>query len=362
MSDCVSPLSQSLGHRKFLPTTDSLFLLDYSGQLFLLRTVLMLEPNRGHMTWRPAYCHTLVCDSAKDMAADPCSDVSGRQLVYVLVTRPPEVEGWGRGDCVEVYQQHNRHRVYKITFHPSLTFTQLCLMGSEARRSLLLLSDEGMMYSLQVDETQLDESHIYTLDLAMRRISELLPRLPIRQIHSNRSSVLYLTEGGSVYLELHTSEVCRQLFGTDQGFHFRDPHVPLALPLPSKVVSVSLGPTHLSLLDVFGRLFMQGSNHYGQLGTGDKIDRGEPTQVALSAQPVSVWCGLNHSLALLRGAGCPGAFHGCGCGGGGRLPGWPKGSNTFVCLQVQVPPCVRSFCSSYDFLFFLCCHDIAEEE
>lgn len=40
--------------------------------------------------------------------------------------------------------------------------------------------------------------------------------------------------------------------------------------------------THLGLVDDCGQLYMQGCNRYGQLGTGDKIDRGEPTKVSES--------------------------------------------------------------------------------
>lgn len=49
-----------------------------------------------------------------------------------------------------------------------------------------------------------------------------------------------------------------------------------------KVVKCSLSQTHLCLVDDCGRLYMQGCNRYGQLGTGDKIDRGEPTKVSES--------------------------------------------------------------------------------
>ncbi|KAH0626022.1 hypothetical protein JD844_000719 [Phrynosoma platyrhinos] len=51
---------------------------------------------------------------------------------------------------------------------------------------------------------------------------------------------------------------------------------------------------------------------------------------------------------------------GCGCGAGGRLPGWPKGSASFVRLQIKVPPCARHICSTRECLYMLSSHDIEE--
>ena len=41
---------------------------------------------------------------------------------------------------MEVYQQDNGLRVFRMTFHASLTFTQIRLTGTEFNRSLLLLT------------------------------------------------------------------------------------------------------------------------------------------------------------------------------------------------------------------------------
>ncbi|MBN3300490.1 CNFN protein, partial [Amia calva] len=43
------------------------------------------------------------------------------------------------------------------------------------------------------NQRNLDAPHIYMVDLSVRRISKLLPRLPIHWIHSNRSTARYLT-------------------------------------------------------------------------------------------------------------------------------------------------------------------------
>ncbi|MGH0179306.1 UNVERIFIED_CONTAM: hypothetical protein FKN15_001257 [Acipenser sinensis] len=282
-----------------------------------------------------------------------------------------------------------------MTFHSSMRFRDIRLVGHESERALLLLTvlyptplypaplccsllscavlrspvlyrslclcvlaDEGKVYSLTVNETQLDQPRSYTVQLSMRKITKCLPHLCIKQVHSNQSSVLYVTDAGGVYFEVHTAGVYRDLFGTLHAFDPIDLQMPLALPLPSKVVSCSLGFNHLGLVDEFGRIFMQGNNRYGQLGTGDKIDRGEPTQVPYLCRPVSVWCGLNHSLVLLETLNSGREVQGCGCGAGGRLPGWPKGSATFVRLQIQAPRCVCSLCSTRDCLYMMSCHDI----
>nr|XP_029512441.1 F-box only protein 24 [Oncorhynchus nerka] len=370
----VPPLA--LGYRRSLPTRDHLLLFDYQGTVFLLRNAAT-SSLRGHMTWRRASRHTVLCQNAKDFAVDPRSNNSFRQYIYVLVSRansgaeavPPSWPGAPgsappltppRCDCVEVYQQDTSQRVFRMTFHPSLTFIQLRLTGSEVNRVLLLLTDSGKVYSLSVNETLLNTPRSYTVQLALKKISISLPHLPVAQVHSSYSSILYLTGEGSVYLEVHSVGVYRQFIGTQQGYDPHDIHTPLPLSLPYKVVKCSLGLSHLCLLDDCGRVFMQGSNRYGQLGTGDKIDRGEPTEVVLSKTPVEVWCGLNHSLALLQGESGVKEVQGCGCGGGRRLPGCSKGSAVFIKLNIKVPRAARSLCASKDCLFLLCCHDIAE--
>ncbi|XP_075764565.1 F-box only protein 24 isoform X3 [Pelodiscus sinensis] len=303
LSKSVAPLL-SHGYRKFLPTKEHVFILDHGGTLFSLRNALVSSAP-GHIQWKRACRYVVLCRGAKDFTTDPRSDTAYRKYVYVLASREVAAGGGRACDCVEVYLQASGQRVFKMTFHASMKFRQLALTGQETERSLLLLTDKG-----------------------------------------------------AVYFEVHAPGVYRDLFGTLHAFDPLDLQMPLALALPAKVLSCALGYNHVGLVDEFGRLFMQGSNRYGQLGTGDKIDRGEPTQVQGLKCPLDIWCGLNHSLALLR-SGEPGqAVLGCGCGAGGRLPGWPKGSATFVKLQIKVPLCVSSLCSTRECLYLLSSHDI----
>ncbi|KAM6949591.1 F-box only protein 24-like [Aplochiton taeniatus] len=365
----------ALGYRRAVPTKDNLLVWDYQGTLFMLRHAYGPASRTGTFGWRRAARSSIVCQNAKDFAVDPRSDYF-RQYVYVLVSRQAPPPGWTgppgsapanqRCDCVEVYQQDNSSRVFRMTFHPSLTFSKLRLTGSETNRSLLLLTDTGKVYNLSVNETQLNTPRSYTVQLALKKVSTTLGNTAVSQIHTSYSSSLYVTGlsgEGTVFLEVHTAGVYRQLFGTLDGFDPHDLNTTVPLPLPYKVVRCSLSQNHLCLLDDCGRVFMQGSNRYGQLGTGDKIDRGQPTQVTLPTTPIEVWCGLNHSLALLEPQGPSGRkeVHGCGCGAGGRLPGWSKGSAVFVKLNIRnIPMAARSICATKDCLFTVSCHDIDE--
>ncbi|XP_036910816.1 F-box only protein 24 isoform X2 [Sturnira hondurensis] len=285
LNKSVAPLLAH-GYRRFLPTKDHVFILDYAGTLFFLKNALV-SSTLGQIQWKRACRYVVLCRGAKDFASDPRCDTVYRKYLYVLATREQlEVVGTTGSqacDCVEVYLQSSGQRVFKMTFHHSMSFKQIVLVGQETQRALLLLTEEGKIYSLVVNETQLDQPRSYTVQLALRKVSRCLPHLRVTCMASNQSSTLYITDQGGVYFEVHTPGVYRDLFGTLQAFDPLDQQMPLALSLPAKVLFCALGYNHLGLVDEFGRIFMQGNNRYGQLGTGDKMDRGEPTQVPLCA-------------------------------------------------------------------------------
>ncbi|XP_039077780.1 F-box only protein 24 isoform X4 [Hyaena hyaena] len=285
LSKSVAPLLAH-GYRRFLPTKDHVFILDYAGTLFFLKNALV-SSTLGQIQWKRACRYVVLCRGAKDFASDPRCDTVYRKYLYVLATREqPAVVGTTGSracDCVEVYLQSSGQRVFKMTFHHSMSFKQIVLVGQETQRALLLLTEEGKIYSLVVNETQLDQPRSYTVQLALRKVSRCLPHLRVTCMASNQSSTLYITDQGGVYFEVHTPGVYRDLFGTLQAFDPLDQQMPLALSLPAKILFCALGYNHLGLVDEFGRIFMQGNNRYGQLGTGDKMDRGEPTQVPLCA-------------------------------------------------------------------------------
>ncbi|XP_063786789.1 F-box only protein 24 isoform X2 [Pseudophryne corroboree] len=363
-SNAVAP-ANSHGFRRFLITKDSVFVLDYAGTLFF---ICRPSPacNRSHASAQCKSSYIRLCERVKDFSSDPRNDVVYRKYIYVLVSQelerlPGTAQGSGECDCVEVYRQNTGQRVFRMTFHPTMRLQQLALLGPETDRLLLLLSGDGKVYSLEINETQLDLPRSYTIQLSIRRVSWSLSDVTVAQMCSNQSSVIYITDLGAVYLEVYSPAVYRDLFGTLQGFDVRDQQMPLTIPLPSKVVQCSLGYSHLALVDEFGRIFMQGNNRFGQLGTWDKIDRAEPSQVHYLNNPVDIFCGLNHTLVLVSREDFIKEIYGCGCGAGGRLPGWPKGSPSFVKLLMKVPVCARGICPTRDQLYILSCYDTEDD-
>ncbi|XP_029077557.1 F-box only protein 24 [Monodon monoceros] len=358
LSKSVAPVLAH-GYRRFLPTKDHVFILDYTGTIFFLKNALVSST----LGQKRACCYVVLCHGAKDFASDPRGDTIYRKYLYVLATREqPGVVDTAHSqscDCVEVYLQSSGQRVFKITFHHAMSFKQMVLVGLETQRTLLLLTEEGKIYSLVVNEAQLDQPHSYTGQLTLRKVSHDLPHLRVACMASNQGSTLYITDQGGVYFEVHTPGVYRDLFGTLEAFDPTYQQMPLPVSLPAKVLFCALGYNHLGLVDEFGRIFMQGSNRYGQLGTGDKMDRGEPTQVRyLQQRPVALWCGLNHSLVLSQCSDFSKELLGCGCGARGRLPGWPRGSASFVKLHIKVPLYASSLCPTRECLYMLSGHDI----
>uniref|UniRef100_A0A7D9NJX6 F-box protein 24 n=2 Tax=Xenopus tropicalis TaxID=8364 RepID=A0A7D9NJX6_XENTR len=364
----VSP-SVANGFQRILPTRDHVFVLDYDGTLFLLH-IDMAFYNRGILRWKTVSHYMVLAQNVKDFCGDPRSCMSFKYL-YVLVSQAGEAQGPDMGgpamggpvgpcDCVEVYRQADGRRVFKMLFHPSMRFRQIALLGEETHRVLLLLTEKGKVYHLTINESQLEQPRSYNMQMVMRKVSECLANHVISRLCAGPNTLVYITDLGSLYYEIHSREVYRNLFGTLQPFGSFDTEMPIAVPLPSKVVLCSISKNHLALADEHGRIFTQGSNRYGQLGTGDKTDRGQPTQVAQMACPVHIWCGLHHTLVLIQGRDMRKEIFGCGCGAGGRLPGWPKGSPTFVKLHVKVPLCTRSMCSTRECLYMVCGYDTEE--
>lgn len=103
-------------------------------------------------------------------------------------------------------------------------------------------------------------------------------------------------------------------------------HQPIAIPFPqpiqslepgklrppARVTAIAAGGNHTMAVTVGGTLLAFGSNSYGQLGLGDKIDRMMPTEVIMAIDPseicvplraMQVQCGAAHSLVLLQHRG-----------------------------------------------------------
>lgn len=62
-----------------------------------------------------------------------------------------------------------------------------------------------------------------------------------------------------------------------------------------KVAMVNCGNLHTAVITEDGKLFMFGNNDYGQLGTGDNIDRYNPTEITSVGKVKQVSCGTGHT-------------------------------------------------------------------
>uniref|UniRef100_D6RFP4 F-box protein 24 n=1 Tax=Mus musculus TaxID=10090 RepID=D6RFP4_MOUSE len=74
------------GYRRFLPTKDHVFILDYVGTLFFLKNALV-SSTLGQIQWKRACRYVVLCRGAKDFASDPRCDTVYRKYLYVLATR-----------------------------------------------------------------------------------------------------------------------------------------------------------------------------------------------------------------------------------------------------------------------------------
>ncbi|XP_077116847.1 F-box only protein 24 [Ranitomeya variabilis] len=358
----VTPISPS-GFQRFLAMVDNLCVLDYTGALYHLRhsfSTASYTVTRGH--WRTYLQCVPLCQDVKDFTCDSKSGTFYRRYLYVLASREvlDNEEVSRRCDCVEIYTQASGQRVFRMTFHPSINLKKISLLGAEAEKQLLLLTEMGKVYSISINELSLNQPRTYTTQLTLREISSDPAPRPVAQMCSHQSSALYVTDDGAAFLEVHSLAVYKDLFGTIRGFNHQEMQTPRPITLPTKVALCSLGINHLALVDEFGRIFMQGSNRFGQLGTGDKIDRGDPCQIPYYRNPIDIFCGLHHTLVLRSSIDSLKEVHGCGCGAGGRLPGWPNGSPTFVKLLLEVPVCARRISSTRDCLYIMSSYDTEE--
>ncbi|XP_066450014.1 F-box only protein 24 isoform X2 [Eleutherodactylus coqui] len=363
-SSNIMPPAAPNGFQRFLVTADNLCILDYWGALFHIsgniRAPSFIFRNGEWETY--LNCAALRPD-VKDFTVDPRSDASCRRYFYVLASR--EVRDAKlqvrECDCVEIYHQSTAKRIFKMTFHPSMKMKKMVLLGMEADRQLLLLSELGKVYSVTINELSFNRPRSYITHLRLRKISEILPDASVTQMCSHHSSVLYVTGDGAVHLEAHSAAIYQDIFGTLEGFNPLNTQTPVPISIANKVVLCSLGRNHLALVDEFGRIFMQGNNRFGQLGTGDKIDRGDPCQIPYLRNPTDIFCGLNHTLVLVPSRDSVMEIHGCGCGARGRLPGWPKGSPSFVKLLLKVPVFARRISSTRDCLYIMSSYDPEED-
>jgi hypothetical protein len=67
LSKSVAPLLAH-GYRRFLPTKDHVFILDYVGTLFFLKNALV-SSTLGQIQWKRACRYVVLCRGAKDVSS-----------------------------------------------------------------------------------------------------------------------------------------------------------------------------------------------------------------------------------------------------------------------------------------------------
>lgn len=68
LSKSVAPLLAH-GYRRFLPTKDHVFILDYAGTLFFLKNALV-SSTLGQIQWKRACRYVVLCRGAKDVSSN----------------------------------------------------------------------------------------------------------------------------------------------------------------------------------------------------------------------------------------------------------------------------------------------------
>ena len=154
----------------------------------------------------------------------------------------------------------------------------------------LILTQQGQIYSYGHNKC----GQLGLGDTNDRNIPEVIPNLPfIVQISTISDFSLVLSNNGQVYGFGFNG--CGQLgIGLDPS----DKLIPTLIPFINNICYVSAGCNHSLLVNGDGKVYVIGSNKYGQLGLGD-----DHTRVVAKLNPnlnniVSVSAGYDYSLAL----------------------------------------------------------------
>ena len=79
--------------------------------------------------------------------------------------------------------------------------------------------------------------------------------------------------------------------------------VPVKIDVPAPLTAVASGSIHTLVLTQDGAVYGWGPNQYGQLGTGDVVERRVPTLVPLPERAIAIGAGGSHSAAILAAEG-----------------------------------------------------------
>jgi alpha-tubulin suppressor-like RCC1 family protein len=123
------------------------------------------------------------------------------------------------------------------------------------------------------------------------RITPTRIELPARgvAVMANDHHSMVITEDGSLYT-----------FGFEA--QVESPYKLLSWPvlviLPFEVFDVSHNNTHTAYVSTLGEVYTFGNGNSGQLGTGDTLDRVNPTRIHIPGRVIAVRTGKRHTVAL----------------------------------------------------------------
>lgn len=374
----ISDTAAAFGLKKLCCTRNHVFVLDFASCLHVYRSRFERVPGVNDYVYKKVEWHKEFAQNVIDMTTDPRYDSSHRRYVYVLTQSEgmrnrrdqvvigsndqPSVgfnkQGWPiSGDKIDVFDERTCRRVFNMTFDPEMRFVSMKLTSfSSQQKTLYIVTDNGKVYSLHLFESTLlnlgSEGMQVTLKSASKNIGDKVAR-----VETSVGLAGLITERGKLFVTAQRKSELADVFG-------RDIATKVSIPQPvqhvAKVVSCSVGDRHLGFVDEYNRAFLMGNNRYGQLGTGDRMDRHSPVQVLGSHTVRLIDCGLNHTLAVVEvGDTCE--MMGTGSGNNGRLPGKPRGSLEFTTLSIEVPWSVRQIDAHKDSIFMLTCHDCEDQ-
>jgi len=366
----ISEVSTAYGIKKICCSRDHVFALDMASSLHVFKSKFnRFEAVTAEQTFEKVEWHKEFARYVVDVTTDPRSDNHYRRYVYVLTQsesmrkrlQSQALTGLDgnklvdipfSGDKIDVFDERTCRRVFNMTFDPEMRFISMRLATiTSHQKTLYILTDSGKVYTLKLMEASLLNLGSEGMQVTLKSVSKHIGE-KICKIESSVGIASLITQSGRLFVTVHKTKEFTDLFGRDAV-----PKVLLPKQIPHIVVSCAVGERHIGFIDEYNRVFLVGSNRYGQLGTGDREDRHTPVQVLNNSKVRIIYCGLNHSLAIIEQKnGCCEVW-GSGSGNYGRLPGQPRGCLEFKKLKIKVPWSVRQIVAHKESIFFLNCFD-----
>jgi len=367
----IKDISSAFGLKKLCSSRDHVFVLDLANCLHVYRSRVERLPASHDHIFKKVEWHKDFATNVVDVTSDPRYDNNHRRYVYVLTQseamrnrrsqRNSNLINFGRnsigeitsGDKIDVFDERTCRRVFNMTFDPEMRFVSMKLTSATPnQKTLYILTDSGKVYSLHLFESSLlnlgAEGMQVTLKSASKSIGE-----KVQQVEASVGLVSFITEKHKLFVVAQKRSEFADIFGAEVPSRICIPH---PVSHVAKVMTCSIGDRHLGFIDEYNRVYLLGSNRYGQLGTGDRMDRHSPVQVLCQQKARLIYCGMNHTMVVVEtDEGCH--VLGAGSGNNGKLPGKVRGSVVFTKLDIKVPWSVRQIDTHKEAIFLLGCHD-----